>query len=548
MRGEEGINEGFTTTCNLLFGCDNFCKKMININGIDFEKVDGCRYKTDYYALVEKIGSGEWGKESALRSVILSDLWFIVYFVMGIKAANHPFVVKMCRIVEDGPKSRTLDVWARGHFKSSIITIAETLQYQLSNPEKCTGLLAYARPVAKAFLRSIKVLCEQSELLKACFPDVLWNNPQAESPKWSEDDGLIFKRKGAARKESSIEAWGLIEGMPTGRHFERLVFDDIETDDIRDSGEMLEKVYSKFQMAENLGTGSKDDIVRVIGTYYSHFGPMVKIGEMVYSNNEPIYKLRKVAGSDDGTADGNPILFSEETWNVTKMGEHFFSQQLCDPTPRGERRLNSSYLQDIDYQFIPHETIRFMVIDPAGDNKSGKGDSWAIHVCAVEPKTDDIGMSAVYIIDSVIMPMSNSEAIDIIVRMYLSNGMIHKLGIEKASSMVLIDEFVVKALRERGRHISEEAGNLVLLRPAGREKKARINRALEWPLNNSKLFLSKNIKSTYRDRLRMEMDKYPSGHDDGLDALAYLYDMMRDYKFMRNFDNKPLKYAELGIV
>jgi len=35
-----------------------------------------------------------------------------------------------------------------------------------------------------------------------------WQNPQKESPKWSEDDGLIVKRKGNPR-ESTREAWGL---------------------------------------------------------------------------------------------------------------------------------------------------------------------------------------------------------------------------------------------------------------------------------------------------------------------------------------------------
>ena len=38
-----------------------------------------------------------------------------------------------------------------------------------------------------------------------------WQNPQKESPKWSEDDGLIVKRKGNPR-ESTRKAWGLANG------------------------------------------------------------------------------------------------------------------------------------------------------------------------------------------------------------------------------------------------------------------------------------------------------------------------------------------------
>lgn len=509
------------------------------------------KYRYDYEKIFNAVDSGERGWQRTYRFFIETDLFFVLYFVMGIKGANHPFVVKMCRIVEEGPKTGTLDVWARGHFKSSCLTIAETLQYQLSNPESCSAILAYARPVAKAFLRSIKILCEQSDLLKACFPDILWNNPQAESPKWSEDDGLIFKRQSASRKESSIEAWGLVEGMPTGRHFERLVFDDIETDDIKDSSEMLDKVFQKFEMAGNLGTGKDTDIQRVIGTYYSNYGPIKRIEAMTYADGSNVYALRKVCGSDDGTAGGKPVLMEPKAWEMAKSRrETFFSQQLCDPTPRGERTLNSEYLQEIEPQFVPRETYKIMVIDPAGDSKDGKGDSWAIHLVGVEYKADNAGMYNCYILDSMIAPMSNSEAVDTIVRMYLNAGVINKLGIEKASSLVLVDDYVVKALKARGRHLSEEAGNLVLLRPAGRNKKDRISKALEWPLNNSKLFISKSVKSVYMDKIKLEMDKFPFGHDDGLDALAYLYDILKDCKLKNAHAwTKEIKYKSAeGII
>ncbi|PIW33319.1 MAG: hypothetical protein COW28_04135, partial [bacterium (Candidatus Ratteibacteria) CG15_BIG_FIL_POST_REV_8_21_14_020_41_12] len=62
------------------------------------------------------------------------------------------------------------------------------------------------------------------------FPDVVWRNPKRDAPLWSLDEGLVFKRK-TNRKEPTISAWGLTEGMPTGLHFERRVYDDIVTED-----------------------------------------------------------------------------------------------------------------------------------------------------------------------------------------------------------------------------------------------------------------------------------------------------------------------------
>ncbi len=354
--------------------------KTIKFNDIEFTPIKGVDYRHDYVKLdgvikqilKNDLVDGNARVTALFRKLILTDLFFILYFVMGIKKANHPFVVKMCKEVETGPARDTIDVWARFHYKSTIITIAETLQYHL-NPENkgnCSGILAYARPLAKKFLQTIKQLCESSEFLKACFPDVLYGNPEAESPKWSLDEGIVFKNANPGRKESTIEAWGLVEGMPIGRHYERIIFDDIETHDIAESPEMLDKVFSKFEMSYgNLGTGSDLDIIRIIGTYYSHSGPITRIQEMIYpGTKDKIFKLRKVAGSHDGNPNGKPVLMDKKTWLKLKASRHFNSQQLCDPTPTGDRKLDGNLLIDVSPEEIPSSLHKFMLIDPAGDN------------------------------------------------------------------------------------------------------------------------------------------------------------------------------------
>lgn len=517
---------------------------------IKFEPRQDCNYKHDYDRFFDDWANGVLSTEEArsyCRYLILNDLFFIVCFVMQIEKANHPFVVNQCRMVEDGPRSNTLDVWARFHYKSVIITQAETLQFHLNNPEKCTGILAYARPVAKAFLRSIKVLCETSDLLKWCFPDVLWEKPEVQAPKWSEDDGLIFKRKSSSRKESTVEAWGLVEGMPTGRHFERLVFDDIETDDIKDSPEMLEKVFSKFEMAANLGTGSDDDIVRAIGTYYSHFGPIVRIQEMKYPDGErSIYQLRKVPGSVDGTRDGKPVLMGEETWEKMKTSQHFNSQQLCDPTPSHDIKLNPGYLNPIEPEFIPKGVKKFLVLDQAGDDGQNKkkGDLWACGLFGVEPKIDEIGASNIYIMDLEADQMTHSEGIETVCRMYMNGGIIQQVGVEKVG-LSTTEIHISNALRAHGRRLTVESGNLVLLKPAGRSLAKRIEAAVQWPLNNGKIYYSTKIDKKLIDRLKMEMEKFPYFHSDILNIVAYLYDMMKEFRFNKDAGKMTIDYSKV---
>ena len=522
---------------------------------ITFEPHPDAKYKFNYDQFFRDVAAGVFTPEESrawYRQFILNDLFFIVCFVMQIERANHPFVVNMCRTVEDGPRSNTLDVWARGHYKSVIITQAETLQYHLRNPEHCTGIMAYARPLGKAFLRSIKVLCETSDLLKWCFPDILWQKPETEAPKWSEDDGLIFKRKGASRKESTIEAWGLVEGQPTGRHFERVVFDDIETDDIKDSPDMLDKVYSKFEMAGNLGTMSDLDVVRVIGTYYSHFGPIVRIENMVHmhddgSDGKPVYHLRKITGSVDGTREGAPVLVGQETWDKLKTGQHFNSQQLCDPTPSGEIKLNPTYLRMVDPDEIPKDVVKFMVLDQAGGSDTNKkaGDLWACGLFGVRPKADEIGASDIYIMALEADRMTHSEGIETVVRMYMDAGIVRQIGVEKVG-LSTTEVHIMNALKAHGRRISEEAGNLVLLKPAGRPLAKRIEGAVQWPLNNGKIHYSSAINKKHIERMKMEMEKFPFFHSDIVNILAYLYDMLKDFRF-NSGQKKTVDYQKVFL-
>ena len=140
------------------------------------------------------------------------------------------------REVEESPDGH-LDLWARGHYKSTIITYAKTIQDILSShgddplfhwrgaqPTFC--IFSHTRPIAKAFLRQIKQEFQYNEKLKDLFPDILYARPEIDSPKWSEDMGIVVIRK-SNPKEATVEAWGLVDGQPTSKHFNILVYDDV---------------------------------------------------------------------------------------------------------------------------------------------------------------------------------------------------------------------------------------------------------------------------------------------------------------------------------
>jgi phage terminase large subunit-like protein len=189
---------------------------------------------------------------------------------------NHDWLFARCREVEANPNG-WLDLWAREHYKSTVITFGLSLQDILASHgedpepryngrEVTIGIFSFNRPLAKDFLKQIKRECETNAALKQLFPDVLWQEVK-DAPKWSEDDGLIFRRKTNPR-EATVEAWGLVDGQPIGKHFFIVVYDDVVTDRSI-TEEMIPKTTAAWELSQNLGT--EGGWFRYIGTRYHLF-------------------------------------------------------------------------------------------------------------------------------------------------------------------------------------------------------------------------------------------------------------------------------------
>ena len=175
-----------------------------------------------------------------LRDLYRTDLYALLRYGCNRADCDNDWVFDRCREVQRNPDGY-LDLWAREHYKSTIITFALTIQDILRNPEITVGIFSHTRPIAKGFLRQIKREFESNVLLKRLFADVLWDRPGTESPKWSEDEGIIVKRKGNP-KEATLEAWGLVDGQPTSKHYKLQVYDDTVTRESVTTPDMIGKV------------------------------------------------------------------------------------------------------------------------------------------------------------------------------------------------------------------------------------------------------------------------------------------------------------------
>lgn len=313
-------------------------------------------------------------KPTELALLGCNDRFFLLTGLLNRSDAIHPWLYDRCREVEADPDGH-LDLWARGHYKSSVITFAGNIQDILIDPEITIGIFACTRDIARPFVSQIKQELEANLELQATYPDVLWANPRTQAPSWSVDGGLIVKRKGNP-KEATLEAHGLIDAMPTGRHFRKLVFDDIITERHVTNPDQIRKATERVELADNLGTG-EGTRKQYVGTRYSFadtYGHLIDHG---------IVKPRLYPATDDGTIDGEPVFLSKAAWDEKKKNQRstISAQQLQNPIAGKENTFRTSWLRP--YWVRPTMLNVYIMGDPS-KGRSKTSDRTALAVIGID--------------------------------------------------------------------------------------------------------------------------------------------------------------------
>jgi phage terminase large subunit-like protein len=315
---------------------------------------------TDSYKRAVALGS-----RPLLRELAKADLFFLLLIVCRRVDLEHQWLLERCDEVCLKPDGY-LDLWAREHGKTSIISIGKTIQDILCNPEITIGVFSHTRPMAKGILRAVKYEFESNKILLELFPDILWENPKKEAPKWSEDDGIIVQRKGNP-KESTLEAWGLVDGQPTGKHF-NLLYDDIVTQGNAASPDMRAKTLAALELSYNLGV--RGGWRRFAGTRY-HYADAYKT---LVDRQTAIPRIYPAADED-----GRPVLLDQETLDDKRrdMGPYTYSaQMMLDPKQDGSVGFREEWWREWTGNVTGNT---YIVVDPANAKKK-KSDYTALWV------------------------------------------------------------------------------------------------------------------------------------------------------------------------
>lgn len=275
---------------------------------------------------------------------------------------ENQWLLDRCREVQANPDGY-LDLWAREHYKSTIITFGLSIQDILNDPEVTIGIFSHTRPIAKAFLSQIKRELEDNIHLKAWFNDILYQNSSKESPRWSEDNGLIVKRK-SNPKESTVEAWGLVDAQPTSKHFTKMIFDDTVEQKSVGSPDMMQKTTDAWALAQNLG--ARGGTKRHAGTRY-HFNDTY--GELI---RRGALKLRMHPATEDGTPLGKPVFLTRDELDKKRrdQGPYIFAcQQLQNPVADNAQGFKPEWIRHYGPSVTGDGMNKYILVDPASEKK-----------------------------------------------------------------------------------------------------------------------------------------------------------------------------------
>ena len=482
---------------------------------------------------------------AGIRALCLVDRFYLLVKVCKRADMLHPWIYARCREVEKKPDDH-LDLWAREHYKSTIITFGGAIQEILKDPEISICIFSHIGAIASDFLRQIKVELESNLQLKAAFPDVLWADPSKEAQRWSVEGGLVVKRK-TNPKEATLEASGLVDGQPVSKHYRLRIYDDVVTDRSVNTFEQITKTTNAYSLSQSLSCeGGRE---WGVGTRYNFQDTYQWILD------RQALTARTYAATVDGQVTGEPVLFTPGEWKKRRQrstDSDLACQYMQNPLAGQQAMFDADYLQT--YEVRPEAITVYVMCDPARSKKKDS-DNTAIIVIGVDYAHNK------FLLDGFNHKMDLGERWRYFSRMYIkwkqaAGVQVVKMGYERYGADADLDYFNEQMKKpdsvrfeitelewpregpgskiDRVQRLTPDLkeGKLYLPYPTKENALTSLQRkmmGLGYGYRVSKRILRKDENGNAYDlteHLRLQFQLFPHGaKKDAIDALSRIYDM-----------------------
>lgn len=254
-----------------------------------------------------------------LRQGFEGNLYAFAYTIMGFTRFKPGLHDEVCAFLQTVPPRRKMILMPRDTFKTSCGR-ALALHILLQPPERncyfpngisgikkfagCDARILFASetgPKADEQIGVIRQHCESNHMLRALWPNVIWDNPGGEAPKWT-GSSLTMKRT-QVYPEPSILSIG-VGGRNTGRHFTVFILDDITALEAMKSKAVLSDALRWYGLTLPLHDDMENGLEFVLGTRWvmGDLADLIWEGPRYSSADLDGFAIYKRSAEEDGHA------------------------------------------------------------------------------------------------------------------------------------------------------------------------------------------------------------------------------------------------------
>lgn len=329
-------------------------------------------------SLKEKGGMSAW--QEMMRLYSKNDIYFLLNYLLsdGRKLHNeysHPLyrheIYRMYCMRTQYQLDHfisSIDSSARSFSKSNIRTKATAIQMMVRWPNASQAIVSSERQLAQRQFVTILEEIEANKMLRIVHEDVFFMEPReaaknGEGSVFSKDDGIRVKRT-MPRMNQTLEHHSFFMSAPVGSRFDILYEEDVESEKLVQSKEMVDKLHESLAAFGPLVTpvAMPQSIVILNNTMYSPVGVAVKkYKEMETKGVEYAFMYPSEKGSllngkfvpdEEGSCPAGGVAmypFTEKSlWTIHEASNSskakYYSQMLGDLTSGEDATLSRDWL------------------------------------------------------------------------------------------------------------------------------------------------------------------------------------------------------------
>ncbi len=426
------------------------------------------------------------------------------------------------KIIQFNPEARTrLFLLFRGAFKSTIITIAHTIQLMLIWPDIRILIASHKKEGgSQKFLGSIKDHFIRNERFRKLFPEFCPKPNTTGQIEWgtSEQVTLPNRSSTAIYPEATIEIAGNTTDV-TGRHYNYLKIDDIVTRDSVTNESMLEKTEEFNALLKFLFDNPEWGISDYAGTCY-HFADLyaqLRDSNQITKFILPVWDENEIPTVPERfTSDGIRHLKNDPSMTSYQ----FSAQYMMNPVPEEDQTFRPAWWkrEGFYYEKLPTNLKVTIFVDPANSQKK-KSDYTALFVVGIDEQGD------YWVLDMVRDKLDVEGRARLAINFAMKHG-IHKINYESVGFQNT-DAYIIRKLSKELNHYIE----VNELKGTAASKEDRI-RALQPIFERGMIHFPREYKyySNYHKRsldmlnlFNREAWMFPKNeHDDMIDCLSQL--------------------------